>query len=461
MGQDLGCATGRQMGLQAIGRSMELTDWFFPAVEPSYTSSHKLLTRFMTDGGTEVPAMLVLPPELADDASSPTESSRRRLGSSVVACVIFFHPNACDIGICLPEMRRIQRHVFCGRAAILAPEYPGYGLLEHFEPNVDGIDTVALATWRYAIDGLGFSPRQIVLWGRSIGSGPATTLAWTTAHASRARDRASGVVPPAASRPRSPRNGSSSCDDGSPAVAALVLVAPFVSVSAVVAAHVGENLAAFFEPMWEVKKLLESEDLSDCPLCVVHPEEDDLVPKAHSEEILEFAVARPKLGVWLKGEGHNFHCSKQHLAPVREFLSQSCPAFRGALVRKALGSGGEGECTPGITSAGDSTPPATPLAVLRDPSSRRGSLRSGSASAVSGALWREGLSASLMAWGTGDTNIRGGGADKFGGSASSTRAAFEGAGPSFPVPPPAGTTDSSTAASSNSAGGRSVTQTSI
>lgn len=333
---------------------MDVKEWFFPSVPPSYDESHELLTHFYTDGGTDVPAMLI----------SPTDVSRD-LGSKIAACVIFFHPNACDIGHCVSEMRLIQKAVFGGDSVMLAPEYPGYGLLQTYEPTVEGIDNVAVAAFQFAQRNLGFKASQIVLWGRSIGSGPAASLACFAAKrvADNSRRRAAN---PALS-PRSLGIPDKSEED-EPPIGALVLVAPFVSVAAAVASHAGQFISAFVDAMWEVGELLTHESLAEVPLCVVHPEEDELVPKVHGERILTDAATSPKLGVWLKGEGHNFHCERHHLAPVRAFLSRNCPGIK--------------------ISLKDPWPEPAPTVADRSDTN-----------------WRVGITDSLLQWGCGDKQL--------------------------------------------------------
>lgn len=298
---------------------MDVKEWFFPSVPPSYDASHELLTHFPTDGGTEVPAMIVGAMDGSEEGKRVSISTE--LGKKVSACTIFFHPNACDIGHCVPEMRLIQKAVFGGDCVMLAPEYPGYGLLQIYEPTVEGIDNVAVAAFHFCQRSLGFKASQIVLWGRSIGSGPAASLACLAAERVADENRRRNAAPSAL---LSPRNREEKIEEPPSPVGALVLVAPFVSVSAAVASHAGQLISAFVDAMWEVGELLTHQALSTVPLCVVHPEEDELVPKVHGERILTGAATSPKLGVWLKGEGHNFHCERHHLAPVRAFLSRNC-----------------------------------------------------------------------------------------------------------------------------------------
>jgi len=113
----------------------------------------------------------------AADGAAATCIRRANLGKLVSTCVIYFHANACDIGNCTEDMVTFRDGALGGDAVILCPEYPGYGLLREFEASPIGIERVADAAWQYCRKQLGFKASQIMLFGRSIGTGPATSLA--------------------------------------------------------------------------------------------------------------------------------------------------------------------------------------------------------------------------------------------------------------------------------------------
>lgn len=168
-----------------LGRTVRVSEWIFPAVPPSYKETHPQLVHFhVEEAGVDCPAML-----LGRDLL--TEEELHSLGSHATTCVIYFHSNGCDIGQCLEDMVNFRDGALGGDAVVLCPEYPGYGLLREYEPSVDAINLVARGAWRFCTDstnGLGFQPRQIILWGRSIGSGPAMHLAHELARETVRRD---------------------------------------------------------------------------------------------------------------------------------------------------------------------------------------------------------------------------------------------------------------------------------
>eukprot|EP00747_Dinoflagellata_sp_TGD_P216417 gnl/TRDRNA2_/TRDRNA2_88966_c0_seq1.p1 gnl/TRDRNA2_/TRDRNA2_88966_c0~~gnl/TRDRNA2_/TRDRNA2_88966_c0_seq1.p1 ORF type:complete len:394 (+),score=57.88 gnl/TRDRNA2_/TRDRNA2_88966_c0_seq1:168-1349(+) len=358
---------------QAIGQALNVTELVFPLLPPSYDASHKLLVYFPTEADTNVPAMLL----------APQVEDRSKLGPLVSVCVIYFHPNACDIGESVEDLEAIRDGAFDGDAVLLAPEYPGYGLLSGYEPSVAGIDRVGHAAWRFCLEGLGFSADQVILWGRSIGCGPAAALAHRVACRPGSPKGPDAVVGDQGPSPKgtptpspavTPRDGSRQEDaaaatgegavgtaEASPAekiefpdgstrpAGGIVLLAPFLSVSSIVMAHYSSPvIASLVSPMWEVGSMLTEPGLADVPLCVLHPKGDELIPASHGKAVLQGASSRLKFGLWLVGATHNFLLEEEHLTPVRDFLFEHL-AFRGT----SLIPTGDGETSPRGGAEGD------------------------------------------------------------------------------------------------------------
>lgn len=356
---------------KTIGKAINVDEWVFPLVPPSYNETHKLLVHFPSENedGIEVPAMLLAP-------SVPPGSSKS-FGDIVTTCVIYFHANACDIGDCLVDMATIRDGAYEGDAVVLAPEYPGYGLLSQYEASNVGIDRVALSAWRYVLTTLGFEPHRVMLWGRSIGTGPSTGLAhtlgrqwpdaragghyetlgiWRNAPVSEIQEAFfrktsewdSWGFSKAETRKRLHRltlayevlsdvehraEYDKRCDEVAIAagpvtkpeerpLGGLVLLAPFCSISEIVMAHSGSPLlTSIVAPLWEISKLVTDPGLGRVPVCVVHPKEDELVPGEQAELVLERTVSSQKFGLWLIGASHNFMLEEEMLYPVRDFLS--------------------------------------------------------------------------------------------------------------------------------------------
>mmetsp|Transcript_23282 Transcript_23282/g.72517 ORF Transcript_23282/g.72517 Transcript_23282/m.72517 type:complete len:326 (-) Transcript_23282:49-1026(-) len=283
---------------QTIGWVLNVTEYIFPSVPASYDESHELLIRFPSEAEEEVPAMLLPPLFPCLSGSGPAT------GSTVSVCVIYFHANACDIGDSVEDMRILRDGAFGGDAVVLAPEYSGYGLLSDYEPTVESIDLVARAAWNHARHGLGFRREQVVLCGRSIGSGPATRLA-----------QAKGA------------KGAKKAVQSSRALGALLLLAPFTNLTDVVMAHTNSIVASLVGPMWDVGEMVQEPGLRHVPVCVVHPRDDEVVPLELGQAVLERAAPAPELkyGLWLSGASHNFVLEPEHAHAVGAFIAEHLP----------------------------------------------------------------------------------------------------------------------------------------
>lgn len=277
---------------QALGRAINVTEYVFPVLAPTYDESHELLVKFGSEADIDVPALLL----------APAVEDKSQLGSLVTICAIYFHPNAADIGDCLNEIEMIRDGAFDGDAVVLAPEYPGYGLLIEYTPTVAGIDRVAMAAWKFCREGLGFPPERIVLWGRSIGTGPASALARSV------------TISPEQTLVRS--------QPAPDPLGALVLVAPFISIVEVAKAHTNTFASSLMSPMWEVCNLVSDQCLTNVPLCILHPADDEVIPPSHGSTVLENAASQHRLAIWLRGASHNFNLQEEHLERVGDFLGK-------------------------------------------------------------------------------------------------------------------------------------------
>eukprot|EP00811_Abedinium_folium_P003702 NODE_13404_length_1168_cov_3.426513.p1 GENE.NODE_13404_length_1168_cov_3.426513~~NODE_13404_length_1168_cov_3.426513.p1 ORF type:complete len:327 (-),score=81.38 NODE_13404_length_1168_cov_3.426513:69-1049(-) len=287
---------------QSVGRAVRATDWAFPIVPPSYDASHRLLVQMPTDSdGVTVPALLLAP--------AMRGRTRSKLHTIVAHCVIYFHPNACDAGDSLSDMEVMRDGALGGDAAVLAPEYPGYGLMQEHEASPAGVDSVAAVAWSYATKYLGFPPERVLLWGRSIGTGPAASLAHALATA-----------------PEAPRRP----------LAAIVLVAPFISLSAVVLAHSNSLVASLVEETWDVASFVADPRLASVPLVVVHPKDDRMVPLSQGKAVLGGASSRIKLGVWLESGTHNFILQESHLFTVGQFFTDNLLSDPHVVMRRCV-----------------------------------------------------------------------------------------------------------------------------
>lgn len=222
--------------------------FIFPAPTPSYGAlSYKRHLCW-------IPWNQVISPERSKDQTCAQGIPCLWFSAPRAATVlIFFHANAEDLGMSYGVVKHIRDQF---KVNVLAVEYPGYGLLSHLKPSEDGVYEVALTAFRYLFDVVKVQYSQIVLFGRSLGSGPAVHLA--------------SQYP----------------------VGGLILVSAFSSIRGAVQSIAGSLLA------WSVKEHFPNLQLISnvsCSTLIIHGESDGLIPVEHSLRLFKRCRARKLL----------------------------------------------------------------------------------------------------------------------------------------------------------------------
>ncbi|CDR96918.1 Abhydrolase domain-containing protein [Babesia bigemina] len=263
-----------------MGNALLLANTFiFPAPPASYTSQlYELIwipKRFAFDthsGRAAAPGsfpVLYLP--------SPAPSN---------VVMIYLHGNSCDIGQVKPELRLISHEL---NATIMAVEYPGYGV----SPEVavatgELINFRVRATVNFLIS-LGVDPRSIVLFGRSIGTGPAAAIA--------AEFKKRGVQ-----------------------CGGVVLQSPYISIHKIVEDYftLGTWLVSNF---WDTEKALR--DMAPTtPLLIIHGLVDEIVPVAHGQTLFESYSSDLKMADFQPASKHNMYSIIEDVCvPIEKFLT--------------------------------------------------------------------------------------------------------------------------------------------
>ena len=86
--------------------------------------------------------------------------------------VIFSHGNGEDLG----NLESFLSYFGSDLAEMIAYDYPGYGLSEG-KPSEEGCFEAVEAVYAYVVNQLGRDPEKIIMWGRSLGTGPSLYLA--------------------------------------------------------------------------------------------------------------------------------------------------------------------------------------------------------------------------------------------------------------------------------------------
>jgi len=199
--------------------------------------------------------------------------------------MVYFHANAEDLGLVHETLLTLHESF---QVSVLGVEYPGYGLLSSADPCEESCYRAALAALRYLVVEIGVSFSDIVLLGRSLGSGPALFLA-----------------------SRFPVGG-------------LVLMNAFTSVRDVAQKYMGKDLAQMgfgelFMNLYMMKTVV-------CPVLLIHGLMDKTVPMLHSARLFE-ACRSKKLLVTPEKMQHNsnlFDNPSFFTLPVIRFFSFLC-----------------------------------------------------------------------------------------------------------------------------------------
>jgi fermentation-respiration switch protein FrsA (DUF1100 family) len=170
--------------------------------------------------------------------------------------LLYSHGNAEDLGHLAPLLQQLQGAGF----AVLAYDYRGYGLSTGGPPSAEGAYRDIAAVYRHATEDLQIPASQIIVYGRSVGSGPAVDLA-----------------------ARQP-------------VAALIIESGFTSTFRVVT-----RLPLLpFDRFSNLRTIREVR----CPVLVIHGRQDEVIPFSHGEKLYA-AAPEPKQFLWVQGAGHN------------------------------------------------------------------------------------------------------------------------------------------------------------
>ena len=180
--------------------------------------------------------------------------------------LMYFHGNAEDIGHNILMLYKLRETFQC---SVVAMEYPGYGFYSHevndgaadkkkkCEPSPKKIQKNAMIVFEHltrakAEGGLGYTADQVILFGRSMGSGPTSLLA----------------------RMYKPR--------------CLILMSPFTTIKKA-AANVAGSFLAFFVATHHNN--LEHMKSVRCPVLLIHGKKDTLIPPDHSQQLFDAIIA--------------------------------------------------------------------------------------------------------------------------------------------------------------------------
>jgi len=178
--------------------------------------------------------------------------------------ILYSHGNAEDLNTAYSWMRRISREL---NVNVMGYDYTGYGLSTG-KPSEQNCYADIEAVFEHLRNERELSSHQIVLYGRSLGSGPSCYLAAKTAGENES-------------------------------VGGLILHSPFTSVYRVVMNLGFTVVGDKFSNIDQMKKVI-------CPVLICHGKDDHVVPFSHGVSLQE-AVKVKAAPCFMENVGHNDH----------------------------------------------------------------------------------------------------------------------------------------------------------
>ena len=199
-------------------------------------------------------------------------------------CFIFSHGNAADVRTSLPALLALSEDL---QVDVVVYDYPGYGKSTG-SPTETGTYLAMRLVFEHVTETLGYQSNKIVLYGQSIGSGPAIDLACELV------------------------------------VGGVVLHCPIASGLRVVSNDMDAPGHWF-----DIYRNLEKIQNVKSPVFICHGTDDSIVPVEHGLALArKFQQANPKLihpPWWVAGADHgDIECSyrKEYLKRLRAFLAK-------------------------------------------------------------------------------------------------------------------------------------------
>jgi fermentation-respiration switch protein FrsA (DUF1100 family) len=212
-----------------------------------------------TATNTRIPAFFI---EYEDD-----EEEKHPFEMATPITILYSHANAEDLGHIYPWCKYLSQRLGVN---ILAYDYTGYGLAyDQGPPNESQCYADIEAAFNYLRSELRIPARNIVLYGRSLGTGPSTYLAAQTSSSD--RDTVGG----------------------------LILHAPFLSIYRVVLPDAGCTMLG--DPFPNVDLFTDIET----PTLLVHGLNDSIVPFDHSVTLYDILQPKYRTQPFYAEMGHN------------------------------------------------------------------------------------------------------------------------------------------------------------
>ena len=245
-----------------------LNRFIFPAPKPSYS----LNARFKDASLVKI-------------ALSPrTMYALEYHNPSYESCIVYFHANACDLGNVSSHLHHLHKML---KVNVLAPEYSGYGVCsENGGMSERRAHEMNAMCARYLKNVRGYSPHNLFVFGRSIGTG----IAMDFVHYHSLETSIGGVI----------------------------LHSPYRSIKSLTYDFLGiANVFIFerFDTYAKIKTLTS-------PLLIVHSKNDEVIPFSHAQDIYDACPSTRKVLITQRGLDHNAELSETCLEGIKLFINR-------------------------------------------------------------------------------------------------------------------------------------------
>ncbi|CAF4340060.1 unnamed protein product [Rotaria sp. Silwood2] len=199
--------------------------------------------------------------------------------------IIWCHGNGCDIGSMHTVMKAFSRLL---NAHVLIFEYPSYGLCqEKTIASEESINEHADRAYSFVRDTLRCPIDRIIIYGHSIGSGPACHIASTRS------------------------------------IGGLILQSPYTSIRNLVREKIGMLSLFISTSLWD--NLVAIKHIK-VPVLFIHGQLDNLIPPQHSQTLYDSLSHNEKRElIFLPHDDHNSMSTEDVISLVQSFLNRYFP----------------------------------------------------------------------------------------------------------------------------------------
>ncbi|KAL4441999.1 hypothetical protein ABPG74_003750 [Tetrahymena malaccensis] len=197
--------------------------------------------------------------------------------------LIYFHGNAEDIGLSHQFLYSMQIVL---KMNIIAVEYPGYGIYKSRNTTAECIKSDSLTAYNFILKKFKTREQNIIILGRSIGSGPASYVA----------------------SKQTPK--------------ALVLISAYISIKHLIGQHICKCISFFISERFNN---IECMNTVSSPVLLIHGMQDTLIPPNNSQMLEQRLKSQNKIvtGIYHQHMTHNYFNERSDISlKIIEFLQK-------------------------------------------------------------------------------------------------------------------------------------------